>query len=139
MNFCVLRSAPGGPLLSIGVSVPVHLTPRRPESNGLTRTLRQREALFFSGSAHNVLSMDASPNGTRDARRIGQSEVSDNISQVNGVSMPEAMKWRDGVKVVRAKSLDALMHGPSGTGRATAFDFAGAGSQQTWIGRVTLK
>jgi uncharacterized RmlC-like cupin family protein len=31
------------------------------------------------------------------------------------------------------------MRGPSGTGRATVFDFAGTGSQQTWIGRVTLK
>jgi uncharacterized RmlC-like cupin family protein len=53
--------------------------------------------------------------------------------------MPESMKWRDGVKIARAVSLDAVMRGPSGTGRATAFDFAGAGSQQTWIGRVTLK
>jgi uncharacterized RmlC-like cupin family protein len=53
--------------------------------------------------------------------------------------MTESMKWRDGVKIARAASLDAVMRGPSGTGRATAFDFAGAGRQQTWIGRVTLK
>ena len=31
------------------------------------------------------------------------------------------------------------MRGPSGTGRATAFDFSGAGGQQTWIGAVTLQ
>src|SRR5258707_10182833 len=53
--------------------------------------------------------------------------------------MAESLKWRDGVKVVRATTLDAVMRGPSGTGRATAFDFAGTESQQTWIGRVTLK
>ena len=51
--------------------------------------------------------------------------------------MTETMTWRDGVKIVRAASLDALMRGPSGIGRATAFDFAGTGSQQTWIGRAT--
>jgi len=45
--------------------------------------------------------------------------------------MTETMTWRDGVKIVRAASLDALMRGPSGIGRATAFDFAGTGSQQT--------
>ena len=53
--------------------------------------------------------------------------------------MTESVNWRDGVKVVRAVSLDAVMHDPSGTGRATAFDFAGTGSQKTWIGRVTVK
>ncbi len=52
--------------------------------------------------------------------------------------MAETTKWRDGVTVVRAKSLDAAMRGPSGTGRATAFDFAGSGGQKTWIGTVTL-
>ena len=31
------------------------------------------------------------------------------------------------------------MGGPAGTGRATVFDFSGAGSERTWIGRVTLK
>jgi uncharacterized RmlC-like cupin family protein len=53
--------------------------------------------------------------------------------------MAESLKWRDSVRVVRAASVDAVMRGPSGTGRATAFDFTGAGSEQTWIGRVTLK
>jgi uncharacterized RmlC-like cupin family protein len=53
--------------------------------------------------------------------------------------MPETMQWRDGVTVVRAKSLDTAMHGPSGTGRATAFDFAGTGGRATWIGTVTLR
>jgi uncharacterized RmlC-like cupin family protein len=31
------------------------------------------------------------------------------------------------------------MRGPSGTGRATAFDFTGAGGRETWIGTVTLQ
>ena len=40
--------------------------------------------------------------------------------------------WRaDGVRVVRATSLGRV-------GRATAFDFAGTGGRQTWIGTVTL-
>jgi uncharacterized RmlC-like cupin family protein len=48
-------------------------------------------------------------------------------------------KWRtDGVRVVRADALDQAMHGPSGTGRATAFDFGGTGGQETWIGTVSL-
>src|SRR5260370_40713012 len=49
-----------------------------------------------------------------------------------------AGRRRDGVTVVRARSLDMAMRGPSGTGRATAFDFAGTGAQATWIGTVTL-
>jgi uncharacterized RmlC-like cupin family protein len=53
--------------------------------------------------------------------------------------MPETVKWRDGVTVVRAESLDGTMRGPSGTGRATAFDFAGTGGRETWVGTVTLK
>jgi uncharacterized RmlC-like cupin family protein len=53
--------------------------------------------------------------------------------------MAETTKWRDGVRVVRADSLNAVMHGPTGTGRATAFDFSGAGGRQTWIGAVTLQ
>ena len=53
--------------------------------------------------------------------------------------MREPGKWRDGVKVVRAASLDGLVRDPAGTGRATAFDFAGSGSERTWIGRVSLK
>jgi uncharacterized RmlC-like cupin family protein len=56
------------------------------------------------------------------------------------LTMTENTKWRnDGVTVVRAESLDTAMRSPSGTGRATAFDFAGTGGQQTWIGAVTLQ
>ena len=51
--------------------------------------------------------------------------------------MRETTKWRtDGVTVVRAESLNTAM---SGTGRATAFDFAGSGGQETWIGTVSLQ
>src|SRR5260370_11151125 len=53
--------------------------------------------------------------------------------------MPETAKWRGGVTVVRTESLDQVMRGPSGTGRATAFDFAGTGGRETWVGTVTLK
>ncbi len=50
----------------------------------------------------------------------------------------EASTWRNGVRVVRGETLAQAMHGPFGTGRATAFDFTGAGGKETWIGRVTL-
>jgi len=54
--------------------------------------------------------------------------------------MTQTKQWRiDGVTVVRAESLNTAMRGPSGTGRATAFDFAGTGGQETWIGTVTLQ
>jgi uncharacterized RmlC-like cupin family protein len=54
--------------------------------------------------------------------------------------MTERTKWRTGgVTVVRADSLNQRMRGPSGTGRATAFDFSGSGGRQTWIGTVTLQ
>ena len=53
--------------------------------------------------------------------------------------MTESMKWRGGVVVVRAASLETQIHAPGGTGRATAFDFAGTGAARTWIGRVSLK
>ncbi len=54
--------------------------------------------------------------------------------------MRETLKWRtDGVTVVRAQSLNMAMRGPSGSGRATAFDFAGTGGRETWIGTVTLQ
>lgn len=43
--------------------------------------------------------------------------------------MAESTKWRDGVRVVRAASLDSIVRAPTGTGRATAFDFAGTGGQ----------
>jgi uncharacterized RmlC-like cupin family protein len=47
--------------------------------------------------------------------------------------------WRaNGVTVVRGQSLDTIMRGPSGSGRATAFNFAGAGGRETWVGAVTL-
>lgn len=46
--------------------------------------------------------------------------------------MADSMQWRTGgVKVVRGQSL-------IGTTRATAFDFAGSGGRETWIGMVTL-
>ncbi len=54
--------------------------------------------------------------------------------------MMETTKWRTGgVTVVRAESVDMAMHGASGMGRATAFDFAGTGGQKTWIGAVSLE
>ena len=53
--------------------------------------------------------------------------------------MSDAMQWRDSVRIVRAASLEAEVHAPSGTGRATVFDFAGTGGQRTWVGRVSLK
>jgi uncharacterized RmlC-like cupin family protein len=54
--------------------------------------------------------------------------------------MTEKIKGRtDGVKVVRAEVLNRAMAGPNGTGRATAFDFAGTGGRETWIGTVTLQ
>ena len=53
--------------------------------------------------------------------------------------MAETTNWRDGVKVVRAQSLDKIMREPSGSGRATAFDFAGTAGRETWIGAVSLK
>jgi uncharacterized RmlC-like cupin family protein len=58
---------------------------------------------------------------------------------VMGLTMAEAIKWRDGVTVVRGESLNTAIRGPFGTGRATAFDFAGTGSQKTWIGAVALQ
>jgi uncharacterized RmlC-like cupin family protein len=43
------------------------------------------------------------------------------------------MKWRtDGVTVVRGAAM-------LGKGRATAFDFAGSGGRETWIGTVTMQ
>lgn len=56
------------------------------------------------------------------------------------LTMVEAKKWREtGVRVVRAASLDSVMRDPQGTGRATAFDFAGTEGPKTWIGAVTYK
>jgi uncharacterized RmlC-like cupin family protein len=54
--------------------------------------------------------------------------------------MMRATRWRtDDVKVMRAAALRRAAFGPSGTGRATAFDFAGSGGQKTWIGTVSLQ
>jgi len=53
--------------------------------------------------------------------------------------MAGPVQWRDGVTVVRSTTIDAQIHEPGGTGRATVFDFAGTGSERTWIGRVSLK
>jgi uncharacterized RmlC-like cupin family protein len=47
------------------------------------------------------------------------------------------MNWRDAIRVVRADALEAVARQASG--RATAFDFAGTGGCQTWIGAVTLQ
>jgi uncharacterized RmlC-like cupin family protein len=58
---------------------------------------------------------------------------------VKKLAMTDSANWRtDGVRVVRAEALDRAMHGPSGSGRATAFDFGGTGGQETWIGTVSL-
>jgi uncharacterized RmlC-like cupin family protein len=55
------------------------------------------------------------------------------------LTMTETIDWRtNGVKIVRAESLRRAMLGSS-TGRATAFDFAGAGGRETWIGTITLQ
>ena len=53
--------------------------------------------------------------------------------------MTATTTWRDGVIVVRAEALHKATRAPSGTGRATAFDFTGTGGRQTWIGTVALK
>jgi uncharacterized RmlC-like cupin family protein len=59
--------------------------------------------------------------------------------RVVGIKMSETSGSQDGVKLVRAEALRGAMGGPSGNGRATAFDFAGTGGRQTWIGTVSLK
>jgi len=54
-----------------------------------------------------------------------------------GLMMVEATKWRtDGGRVARAAALSSAM---VGKGRATAFDFAGTGGRETWVGAVTLQ
>jgi uncharacterized RmlC-like cupin family protein len=53
--------------------------------------------------------------------------------------MTNNANWRaDGIKVVRGAVLHEVLREPSGSGRATAFDFAGSGGRETWIGAVTL-
>jgi len=50
-----------------------------------------------------------------------------------------AAQWRrDSVRVLRGAALAEARRGPSGSGRATAFDFAGSGGAKTWLGTVTL-
>jgi uncharacterized RmlC-like cupin family protein len=53
--------------------------------------------------------------------------------------MNETRKWRDGVTVIRGDALNRAMRGPSGTGRATVFDFVGTAGRETWIGTVMLQ
>jgi uncharacterized RmlC-like cupin family protein len=52
--------------------------------------------------------------------------------------MDEGMHWRSGVRVVRDTSLRRAQSAPGAGGRATVFDFTGAGGRATWIGRVVL-
>ena len=55
-------------------------------------------------------------------------------------TMTEKKDWRaNGITVMRGQSLDAVMREPSRRGRATAFNFAGAGGRETWIGTVALQ
>jgi uncharacterized RmlC-like cupin family protein len=62
------------------------------------------------------------------------------IKPVMRSTMTGTINWQtDGVKFVRADSIQSAMSGPIGTGRATAFDFAGTGGRETWIGAVTLQ
>jgi uncharacterized RmlC-like cupin family protein len=53
--------------------------------------------------------------------------------------MTERKQWRNGVRVVRGKSLAETMWDPSTGGRATAFDFVASGDRGTWIGTVILQ
>jgi uncharacterized RmlC-like cupin family protein len=51
-----------------------------------------------------------------------------------------ATKWKnDGVRIVRAESLNAARGGPSGRGLATAVDFAGSDGSKTWLGTISLR
>ena len=47
-----------------------------------------------------------------------------------------AMNWREGVRVVRGSHLTAELQ--AAAGRATAFEFEGAGGSRTWFGVVVL-
>jgi uncharacterized RmlC-like cupin family protein len=54
--------------------------------------------------------------------------------------MSKKIDWQSkGVKFAHAHSIKSSISGSSGIGRATAFDFAGTGGQETWIGAVTLQ
>lgn len=50
--------------------------------------------------------------------------------------MTAARNWRNGVTVVKARSMEEAMRAPAGGGRATVFDFSGSGGKATWIGNV---
>lgn len=54
--------------------------------------------------------------------------------------MTASQDWRaQGVRIVRATSIDDLRGGAARAGRASIFDFSGSGGQRTWIGSVTLE
>jgi uncharacterized RmlC-like cupin family protein len=53
-----------------------------------------------------------------------------------GETAAGSCNWRGGVTVVRAETQARTRL--AGSGRATAFDFAGTGGSRTWIGTVTL-
>src|ERR1700704_523486 len=55
------------------------------------------------------------------------------------LTMTEVGNWRFVVTVGRAAATDRIMRSPTGSGRATAIDFAGTGGRATWIGAVTLQ
>jgi uncharacterized RmlC-like cupin family protein len=48
----------------------------------------------------------------------------------------EPGEWRSSVTVIRADDLASARL--AGSGRATAFDFAGTGGNRTWVGTVTV-
>jgi len=51
--------------------------------------------------------------------------------------MPDADNWKtEGVRIVRAQAQESARR--ESAGRATAFEFAGTGGRQTWIGTVSL-
>ena len=52
--------------------------------------------------------------------------------------MAQGSDWKAAVRVARGQSLEAARRAPSGSGRATVFDFAGTGADRTWVGIVTL-
>ena len=46
--------------------------------------------------------------------------------------------WEDGVRIVRAHEVEAAKQDAANRGRASIFDFTGAGDGHTWIGAVRL-
>lgn len=50
------------------------------------------------------------------------------------------IKWKnDGVTIVRAEALNAVMSGPTGRGLATAVDFARSDGGKTWLGTISMR